>query len=239
MRTLYAVCLVLTCAGCPGSSANPTQQPAPEKSQPAISGLPISLPLKQRSTVEVPGTDGELSLTIDDITHGQVMVTLVRRKEANVLGPISLKLGESAPFRFENSDYSIKVAQLDNQLIGDDEATFSITDATSHTISEDEKIQQLISKVESLTGAVFIRNGSEHTPREAADHLRRKLDSSNGRIRTAEDFIQQIATGSSISGEEYQIRFTDGRSVPSHEYLRDELQRLNQPPASPASPDKP
>jgi len=167
------------------------------------------------------------------------MVSLIRRKEANLLGPLSLKEGESVPFRFKDSEFSVTLTDLNNQLIGDDEATFSITDATSNTLSEDEKIQQLISKVESLTGAAFIRNGSEHTPREAADHLRRKLNGANGRIRTAEDFIQQIATGSSISGEEYQIRFTDGRSVPAHEYLRDELQRLSQPPASPASPDKP
>ena len=97
----------------------------------------------------------------------------------------------------------------------------------------------LISAVESLSGAVFIRNGSEHTPREAAEHLRRKLDASNGAIRTAEDFIQQIATGSSISGEEYQIRFTDGRSVPAHEYLREELQRQNQLSTSSESPRNP
>lgn len=239
MKIFYAAIVVMTCAGCPTSSAPTMKSAAPEQSPPAISGLPVSLPLKQRSTVEVPGTDGELSLSIDDITHGQVMVSLIRRKEANLLGPLSLKEGESVPFRFKNSDFSVTLTDLNNQLIGDDEATFAITDATSNTLSEDEKIQQLISKVESLNGAVFIRNGSEHTPHEAAEHLRRKLNGANGSIHTAEDFIQQIATGSSISGEEYQIRFTDGRSVPAHEYLREELQRLNQLPANSESPHKP
>lgn len=240
MRILSIILVALTCTGCPPSQpAGQTQATPSELAQPKIPGLPISLPLKQRSTVEIPGTDGELSLSIDDITHGQVMVTLLRQKEANLLGPISLKAGESTTFRFRDGDYSVTLTRLNNQLIGDDDATFSISDATSNTMSEDQKIQQLISAVESLSGAVFIRNGSEHTPREAAEHLRRKLDASNGAIRTAEDFIQQIATGSSISGEEYQIRFTDGRSVPAHEYLREELQRQNQLSTSSESPRNP
>jgi len=232
MRILYVALLFATCTGCPRQPAASPLATTPELPQPIITGLPVSFPLKQRSTVEVPGTDGELSLSIDDITHGQVMVTLVRKKEANLLGPISLKTGESTAFRFGASDYTLKLTGLNNQLIGDDEATFSISDATSHTTTEEQKIQHLISAVESLNGAVFIRNGSEHTPHEAAEHMRRKLSASSEGIHTAEDFIQQIATGSSISGEEYQIRFADGRTVPAHEYLREELLRMSDPPTN-------
>ena len=37
---------------------------------------------------------------------------------------------------------------------------------------EQKKIDFLISSVETLKGATFIRNGTEHTGKEAADHLR-------------------------------------------------------------------
>ena len=40
---------------------------------------------------------------------------------------------------------------------------------------EKKKIEFLISSVENLKGAKFIRNGTEHDGKEAAEHLRMKL----------------------------------------------------------------
>lgn len=232
MRIICAVFLILTCSGCPPQPANEPQSATPVPSSSKIVDLPVSLQLQQRSTTEIPGTEGKLSLTIDDITHSQVMVTLNQREAANLLGPISLKSGEKTTFRFGEHDYILTLTKLNNQLIGDDDATLTISDTTSTVLSEDQKIQHLISAVESLSGCTFIRNGSEHTPHEAAEHLRRKLNSAGGNIHTVDDFITQIAASSSLSGEEYQIRFQDGRTLPAHEYLREELQRMNNPPTS-------
>jgi len=75
------------------------------------------------------------------------------------------------------------------------------------------KIGTLIAAVENLQGAVFIRNGSEHTPREAAEHLRLKLGKAGRRVRTAEDFIRYCASRSSLSGKPYLIRYEDGTTV--------------------------
>ncbi len=41
---------------------------------------------------------------------------------------------------------------------------------------EKKKIEFLISSVENLKGAIFIRNGSEHDGKAAAEHLRLKLE---------------------------------------------------------------
>ncbi|HJW72171.1 MAG TPA: DUF5329 family protein, partial [Geothrix sp.] len=48
--------------------------------------------------------------------------------------------------------------------------------------TEAQKIEALIQGVASLQGAAFIRNGSEHTPREAADHLRLKWKNAGKRV---------------------------------------------------------
>lgn len=96
-------------------------------------------------------------------------------------------------------------------------------------LSEAQKIEALIASVEQLRGAVFIRNGSEHDAVKAAGHLRRKLDYAGKRIKTAEQFIQYLATGSSISGKPYRIRFADGRSVESAAYFHEQLRRLEAP----------
>jgi hypothetical protein len=108
-------------------------------------------------------------------------------------------------------------------------------------MSEQQKIDALIHSVEVLPGAKFIRNGTSYSGKDAADHLRMKLDHAGDRVRTAEQFIQYIASGSSMSGEAYQIQLTDGRKVPSEAFFHAELKRLDAPPpaASPASPAPP
>jgi len=103
--------------------------------------------------------------------------------------------------------------------------------APARQLSEAQKIQALIASVEQLDGAVFIRNGTEHDAAKAAAHLRRKLGYAGKRVKTAEQFIDHLATGSSMTGKPYRIRFKDGQSVDSAVYFREQLRRLESLPA--------
>ena len=103
--------------------------------------------------------------------------------------------------------------------------------APASHLSEAQKIQALIASIEGLKGAVFIRNGSEHDAAQAAGHLRRKLDYAGKRITTAEQFIDKLATGSSMSGKPYKIRYADGRTVDSAVFFREQLRKLEAAPA--------
>src|SRR4249919_2714273 len=101
--------------------------------------------------------------------------------------------------------------------------------STPAHLTEAAKIQALISSIEQLKGAVFIRNGTEYDGAKAAAHLRKKLDYAGSRVKTAEQFIDVLATGSSMSGKPYKIRFADGHSVDSAVYFREQLKRLEEP----------
>ena len=90
-----------------------------------------------------------------------------------------------------------------------------------------QRIEALILAVGSLQGAAFLRNGSEHTAAEAADHLRLKWKNAGKRVRTAEDFIRYCATGSSMSGRKYRIRLADGREMDSADWFNAELRRYD------------
>jgi Family of unknown function (DUF5329) len=92
--------------------------------------------------------------------------------------------------------------------------------------TEAQKIEALIQAVANLEGAVFIRNGTEHTPKAAADHLRLKWRNAGKRVKTAPEFIQYCASGSSLSGKPYEIRLQDGRTVRSRDWLWSALKRL-------------
>jgi hypothetical protein len=81
----------------------------------------------------------------------------------------------------------------------------------------------LISTVAGLLDAKFIRNGAEYSAAEAADHLRMKWRAAGAEIRTAEQFIDAVASKSSTSGEPYRIRMPDGQIIDAEAYLRKRL----------------
>ena len=95
-------------------------------------------------------------------------------------------------------------------------------------LSEVEKIEQLIRSVEAMP-ARFIRNGTEYEAKQAADRLRFKLSKAGSYVKTAQDFITYCGSQSSMSGEKYKIKFTDGRVIESEQYLRSKLKELEEP----------
>jgi hypothetical protein len=92
---------------------------------------------------------------------------------------------------------------------------------------ERKKIDFLISSVENLKGAKFIRNGAEYEGKEAAEHLRMKLQKAGSKVQTADDFIRLCASKSFISGKPYMIKSSDGKTVKSEEYFREKLKEYN------------
>ena len=91
---------------------------------------------------------------------------------------------------------------------------------------EKKKIEFLISSVENLKGAKFIRNGSEYEGKKAAEHLRMKLQNALV-VQTADDFIRLCASKSSITGKPYMIRLSDWKTIKSEQYFREKLKEYN------------
>jgi ABC-type sugar transport system substrate-binding protein len=78
------------------------------------------------------------------------------------------------------------------------------------------------------SGCEFYRNGSWHAANAAQEHLRGKYRAAAAldQIASAEDFIEKIATRSSLTGESYAVRCAGGASMSSAAWLRAELTRL-------------
>ena len=84
------------------------------------------------------------------------------------------------------------------------------------------EIDELITYVQK-SDVRFIRNGSEYSAAEGADHLREKLGKAGDRVKTTEDFITGIASKSYLSGKPYQVKFPDGHTQPTGEWLKAHL----------------
>ena len=87
------------------------------------------------------------------------------------------------------------------------------------------EIDELIAFVRN-SGSRFIRNGTEYSAAEGADHLRDKLNRAGDRVKTTEDFIDGVASKSSVSGKPYLVKFADGRTQPAGDWLRKHLTEL-------------
>ena len=98
-----------------------------------------------------------------------------------------------------------------------------VAQAADRLPAESARIEYLIGVIAALPDAQFIRNGKAYDNQAAVDHLREKLRLAGGRVRTAEDFIRFCASESSITGQPYEIRFADGRVLPSAEFLQEKL----------------
>lgn len=94
---------------------------------------------------------------------------------------------------------------------------------------KDEEIKHLLDYI-ARSGCTFIRNGNAYPAAEAYEHMAMKYNYAKSRIKTAEQFIEYIASRSSISGRAYQIscegKTLAGETVPSASWLTAELNRF-------------
>jgi len=81
----------------------------------------------------------------------------------------------------------------------------------------DAEITWLLSFV-SNSGCEFYRNGSAHDSVSAAEHLGYKYQRGKRWVSGADQFIERIASGSSLSGSPYEVE-CDGNRMTSRDWL--------------------
>ncbi|HWB74382.1 MAG TPA: DUF5329 domain-containing protein [Nannocystaceae bacterium] len=234
MRLALAL-LVLVGCGAPARGAG-GDAPVEAKTEPS---KPPPLTLKdggetvrivQRASAILPGSNDALELRLGDITGGAVELVLSKRDGSAVLVTKSVHDGDVVPFALDGFDYELVVEHMENLLVGDDWVELRVRAAGQEAVApqpdaavdERARIEKLIDAV-AKSGIVFIRNGSEHSASEAADHLRTKWSRAGDRVKTADDFIEALGSRSSQSGEPYRVRLPDGTERDSGPWLRELL----------------
>ncbi len=98
-----------------------------------------------------------------------------------------------------------------------------------HRLREPERIAALLNVVER-SGARFVREGKVYSGAEGRKHLERKLRHAGNRITTAEQFIEGIASRSSLTGRPYLVRLPGGEKVETRVWLRQRLAEIDARP---------
>ncbi len=175
--------------------------------------------LVQRTQALIPSTDGNVTCSINDITKGQTEIVI--KENENVLLAESIMEMEPINFKLNGHSYTITCTFMMNKLIGQDYAQFELVEnihPDQQVKDETKEIEALLKKIET-SDIIFIRNGNEHTAKEAAEHLRSKWEQTNGKIKTKKDFIEQLATKSSLTGELYLVQLKDGSKIKAADWL--------------------
>lgn len=88
-------------------------------------------------------------------------------------------------------------------------------------------------EIEHLTQTVrnspcqFIRNGDVHAGPDAAEHMLDKYDYFEDEIHTAEDFIRQAASKSTLTGKPYEVKCANSH-LTSQQWLLRHLEAFRQ-----------
>lgn len=229
---------LLVCCG--GNATQTPRKPDPAK---AVTKPPLELPadgatvrLVQRTSADLPGSGGAYTIAIDDITGGQTVLTIGREDGGGVLVSKSARPQDTVAFTIDTHAYEVVVEALDNQLVGDDTASLRVRAAAGTptaaipevpaTLSENERIEALLGTI-AISGIVFIRNGSDHSASDAADHLRSKWSRAGDRITTAESFIDNLGSTSSQTGDPYRVRLPDGTERDAGPWLHEQLAAID------------
>ena len=196
---------------------------------------PIALPdgkavmrIAQRNSQVVPGSDGMIQVHIADVTAGQVELSVFHKDGRALVGTTSMKEGDETDFVVGGFEYVVSISELNNYLLGGDDAVIEIRQGkkSGGNIDPKKMIELLLAEVES-SGLTFIRNGKEHSPEKAAAHLRRKWRYAGSKIKTPEQFIDELASKSSTTGKPYLMRLKDGSTVKSADWLRERLEDMS------------
>ncbi len=91
----------------------------------------------------------------------------------------------------------------------------------------DEEVRLLIDSV-AQSGCIFERNGSSYVAGDAADHLALKFRRGKKYAKTTENFIDRLASKSSLSGNPYHIDCPGQDKMTSGDWLHHKLTSLRQ-----------
>ena len=91
----------------------------------------------------------------------------------------------------------------------------------------DEEVRLLIDSV-AQSGCTFERNGKSYEAGDAADHLTLKFKRGKKYAKNSENFIDRLASKSSLSGKPYHIACPGQEKMTSGDWLHQKLTSLRQ-----------
>jgi len=92
-------------------------------------------------------------------------------------------------------------------------------------VDPDPEIDHLLEAIGD-SGCVFIRNGTRHDAEKAEEHLRMKYDRGRRYATNAENFIERLASKSSMTRKPYMMECPEVEAEPAGDWLMRRLEEF-------------
>jgi len=94
---------------------------------PKLNPDPLQITVVQRGTQDIPGLQGLARLHIEDITDGQVVLSILDAAHQPLLAPASVRAGQVVSFKLKGRRFYVRASRLKNKLLGEDFGEFEIS----------------------------------------------------------------------------------------------------------------
>ena len=170
----------------------------------------------QRPAEDLPGSNGSLQLWIEDITSGQVRISIVDSQWTPVVRTTSVRPGDCVPLDIHQEKYVVGVRKLVNRLVGDDYGVFIICRPKRW---EKIRVNVMLDRIENSM-AKFIQDGQELSGRQFSSVLKEKMKKSATKIETVDAFLARVAARPEQPARPYKVRFEEGAEYELTAWLR-------------------
>jgi hypothetical protein len=109
----------------------PPTPPAVVKVTPTLSKNTVEFAVYQRRTAPVPGSNNTVMVHLDDITGGQVLVSVIDANGQTLMPATSLKEGAAGTFTLGKATYDVAVKDLRNKMVGSDFGVIAVGPTTA------------------------------------------------------------------------------------------------------------
>ncbi|MCH8147864.1 MAG: DUF5329 family protein, partial [Planctomycetes bacterium] len=198
------------------------------------------VPIYQRTRMKLPCLRGTLRVQLEDITRGQVLVSVYGLGGTVIASPTSMKEGDELAISACGVDYILRLDKLVNLLIGEDYGVFSFMPINRR---DARKIEDLLEMI-AASDVMFIRQEREYSGKTFAAHLRQKRQHFRPRDGTLSEFIDSVASRSVANGEPYSVKLSTGKTIAAADWLNQQASQLGSPSrtvhgeaSSPSTPD--
>lgn len=231
MLVVGQLLLLIVFSGCSGKSGI---SDSPEKLE--VSTI-REMRIRQRETLQIKGTGGDVALYLGDITHGACQVEIRGRQNEKeyVYLNRSLREHDSTTFAYYDRFYRIIINGFELHFIHDDFAFLTVREITNDEAKADargvshkklaeerlspEQAMDYLAQIEK-SNCTFIRDGKSRNAHDFFGFLAAKYAMYDRDIRTKSDFQRYILTRSDETGEPYKVVTEKGDTVLLNEWMK-------------------
>lgn len=174
-----------------------------------MKGNVVRLSVRQRGYETVPGSFDYLQVHTDDITGGQMALTLTAGGDKKLINRVSVNQADVLGFSLGDKDYHLAVDALVNQLFGDDHCELAIFVMKPAERARIERALRALSRaeVEVLVG------DKEMIAKQGANHFRNRFENGDTSVETFEQFLESCVGKA-------RVRSAAGKTSPAADWLR-------------------